>query len=144
MSAKDTGGSAATTFLCPDCDGYGATAEGCDHQHNDPACDCECMCWHCDESGVVQLERSEGERLGLHPWTGPLGRSLARVRIRHVDPLIRLADARRTGYRGRSVAYAWAKRDAMKPTLHYIAQRETDIGVVGIYRAMLAAQARAA
>jgi hypothetical protein len=103
------------TYLCPDCDGYGATAPGCHHFHNDPACDCEVMCDRCDESGVIEATYDEGERLGFQPWDGPIGRSAERLRIKRVDPLVRLAQDRKAGIGHRSAAYAWARRDAMKP-----------------------------
>jgi hypothetical protein len=104
------------TFLCGKCDGYGATTD-CNHHPNDPACDCEVMCVACDESGVVRMDRDAGFDKGLQPWSGDLGRSAARVRAKHVDPLIRLAEVRACITRGRTVAYHQARQRAMKPVL---------------------------
>lgn len=78
-------------WLCPDCDGYGAFDNG--EHPNSPDYD-ERECIDCDGSGVIRASYSEGWDKGLQPWTGDRGRSAARVRIPHTDPLVWLAEIR--------------------------------------------------
>lgn len=51
---------------------------------------------------------------------------------------------REAGHERRFTEYGHLLATAMRPTLHTLAQRESDIAIVGIYRDMLAAQTRAA
>lgn len=81
------------TYLCPDCDGWGAI-EGNDGPTyvggTDPQNDWQENCLECDGSGVVVLTYADADRLDLQPWDGLNGKVLEGVRAakRGTDPLL--------------------------------------------------------
>ena len=116
----------AYTYLCPDCDGYGYT--GGERLDVDDYAD-EYPCMSCNESGVVHLSREIGEQRNLQPWHGEVGRSAARVRIRRIEWLVELARCRKVGARGRSVAYADAKRRALDKSPGFVEYYFAEAGI---------------
>lgn len=101
------------TFLCPDCDGYGTDPlHGAPHSPVEDGPDCA----RCDGFGTVRMSYAEGDLRGLQPWTGRYGRMVEFKRARiDIEWLAELARCRSVGARGRSVAYARAREEAMRP-----------------------------
>lgn len=81
------------TWLCPDCDGYGGWTTNASSLP-DPQTEEDHECLICDATGVITATYAEGERRGLHPWTGDVGRG-AFPRMPYPDPLTTLAHFRR-------------------------------------------------
>lgn len=79
------------TWLCPECDGYGAFGNG--RSPNDPSYE-DSECADCEGRGVIHASYSQAWAMGLHPWSGDRGRSASRDRFPHKDPLLRLAEVR--------------------------------------------------
>lgn len=105
------------TYLCPDCDGYGHT--GGEQLDVDDFTD-ELTCNRCEESGVIRMDRSKADDLGLQPWTGEEGRNAVTVRTAHVDSLVRMGEwreraasaMRQWGSDWRFTEYGWIRKTA--------------------------------